>query len=149
MESSDGAHGMADRAREIAGSAEHKLADVGTSVRERAGSMKDSLADALESGADKLRARNADGGTNAPNGQLAPVSATGGVAVETGGAIAHATEAVTEKVAGGMQATADWLHSADLDSLKSGVERQVKEHPGRSLLVAAGIGYLLGKSMRK
>ena len=38
---------------------------------------------------------------------------------------------------------------ADLDSLKSGIERQVKEHPGRTLLIAAGLGYLLGKAVRK
>jgi hypothetical protein len=29
------------------------------------------------------------------------------------------------------------------------VERQVKDHPGRTLLVALGVGYLLGKAFRK
>jgi len=48
-----------------------------------------------------------------------------------------------------MQATADWLRDADLDSLRTGVERQVKEHPGRTLLFAVGLGYLLGKAFRK
>ena len=38
---------------------------------------------------------------------------------------------------------------ADLDSLKSGVELQVKEHPGLTLLIAVGLGYLLGKALRK
>jgi hypothetical protein len=56
---------------------------------------------------------------------------------------------VTDRVATGMQATADWLRDADLDSLREGVERQVKEHPGRSLLLAVGLGYLLGKAFRK
>ena len=56
---------------------------------------------------------------------------------------------VTDKVAGGMQATADWLRDADLDGMRSGVERQVKEHPGRTLLIAVGLGYLLGKAFRK
>jgi hypothetical protein len=56
---------------------------------------------------------------------------------------------VSGRVAGGMQATADWLRDADLDSLRSGVERQVKEHPGRTLLIAVGVGYLLGKALRK
>ena len=60
----------------------------------------------------------------------------------------HNTEA-TNQLAGGLQASADWLRDADLDGLKSGVERQVKEHPGRSLAVAVGLGYLLGKAFRK
>jgi len=56
---------------------------------------------------------------------------------------------VAARVAGGMEATAGWLRDADLDSLKSGVERQVKEHPGRTLLLAVGLGYLIGKAVRK
>jgi hypothetical protein len=48
-----------------------------------------------------------------------------------------------------MQSTADWLRDADLDSMREGVERQVKEHPGRSLLIAVGLGYLLGKAFSK
>jgi len=56
---------------------------------------------------------------------------------------------VADRVAGGMQATADWLRDADLDSMRVGVERQVKEHPGRTLLIAVGLGYLLGKAFRK
>jgi hypothetical protein len=53
------------------------------------------------------------------------------------------------RVAGGMDATADWLRQADLDGLRASVEQQVKEHPGRTLLIAAGLGYLLGKALRK
>jgi ElaB/YqjD/DUF883 family membrane-anchored ribosome-binding protein len=33
--------------------------------------------------------------------------------------------------------------------MKSGIERQVKEHPGRTLAIAVGVGYLLGKAIRK
>jgi hypothetical protein len=130
--------GLADRARDLAGNAQEKLADVGSTVRDRAGTMKDSLADALESGADKLRQRSSG------DGQLAGAGGAS-VAVADDDRMAQ----VTDRVAGGMQATADWLRDADLDGLKSGVERQVKEHPGRSLLIAVGVGYLLGKAFRK
>ena len=129
--------GIADRARDIAGNAKDKLADVGTSVREGAGNAKNKLADALESGADKLRQR---GG----RGQLSASTGTADVSVSGDG-----VSNVTDRVATGMQATADWLRDADLDSLREGVERQVKEHPGRSLLIAVGLGYLLGKAFRK
>jgi len=132
------ASGIADRARDLAGNAKDKLADVGSNLREGAGSAKDKLADALESGADKLRQRGR-------SGQLSSSTGSADVAIDSNGAVNQ----VTDRVAGGMQATADWLRDADLDNLREGVERQVKDHPGRTLLIAVGLGYLLGKAFRK
>lgn len=129
--------GFKDRARDIAGGAQDRLADVGSTIREKTGSAKDSLADALESGADKLRQRM--GG-----GQMAGATATGGSVSVNDGRVAQ----ISDKVAGGMDATADWLREVDLDSMKVAVERQVREHPGRTLLIAAGLGYLIGKAFR-
>jgi ElaB/YqjD/DUF883 family membrane-anchored ribosome-binding protein len=137
-----GQTGVADRARDAVGTAQEKLADAGSSVRDRAGSLKNSLADALESGAERLRQQAAGGG------QTAGAAATG----ESVGMIADRANRMGEmsnQVAGGLQASADWLRDADLDGLKSGLERQVKEHPGRTLAVAVGLGYLLGKAIRK
>ena len=131
------ASGIADRARDIAGNAKDKLADVGSSVRQGAGTAKDKLADALSSGADKLRQR---GG----RGQLSGSTGSADITVSGDG-----VSQVADRVAGGMQATADWLRDADLDGMRTGVERQVKEHPGRTLLIAVGLGYLLGKAFRK
>ncbi len=133
---------ITDRARELAGNAQDKLADVGSNVRDRAGQMKDSLADALESGADKLRTK---AGTQDQSGALAGATGSSSVALEADGRVA----AVSNRVAGGMDATADWLRQADIDGLRASVEQQVKEHPGRTLLIAAGLGYLLGKALRK
>ena len=48
-----------------------------------------------------------------------------------------------------VQSSAEWIRDADLDKLKHGVEKQVKEHPARSLLVALGAGYLIGKILRR
>jgi len=133
----DTSGGIADRARDLAGNAKDRLAGVGSTVREGAGTAKDKLAGALEAGADKLRQR---GG----RGQLSGSPGSTDVAVTSDG-----VSQVTERVAGGMQATADWLREADLDTMRAGVERQVKEHPGRTLLIAVGLGYLLGKAFRK
>jgi hypothetical protein len=135
--------GFADRARGIAGTAQEKLADAGSTVRERAGTMKGSLADALESGADRLRQRVHSTPTGS-GGELAAATSTGTVTTTDGGRVT----VVGDRVADGMQATADWIRDADLDNLKQGVERQVKEHPGRTLLIAVGLGYLLGKAFR-
>jgi ElaB/YqjD/DUF883 family membrane-anchored ribosome-binding protein len=136
------AGGIADRARNAVGTAQEKLSDAGSTVRDRAGNLKNSLADALESGAERLRQQAAGGG------QTAGAAATGGSV----GMIADQPNRmadVSNQVAGGLQASADWLRDADLDGLKSGLERQVKEHPGRTLAVAVGLGYLLGKAIRK
>lgn len=129
---------LSGRARDAAGTAKDKLADVGSTVRDKAGSAKNSLADALESGADKLRQRG-------QGGRLAGATDTSEIAVSGDNRLGQ----VSDKVAGGMQATADWLRDADMNNLRSGVEQQVREHPGRTLLVAVGLGYLIGKAFRK
>ena len=129
--------GMADRARGALGSAGEKLSGVGSTVREKASGAKDSLANALEAGAERLRARGGDG--------MSAASATGGSMAVADDRMSQ----VTTRVAGGMDGAADWLREADLDGLKSSLEQQVKDHPGRTLLIAVGVGYLLGKALRK
>ena len=127
---------LKDRAKGAIGSANERLADVGSTVREKAGSMKNKLASALESGAERLRGNS--------GGSLAGATTAGSTAIEGDGRLSQ----VSERVAGGMDATADWLRDADIDGIKTGIERQVKEHPGRTLLIAAGLGYLIGRAFR-
>ena len=108
-------------------------------IGERAGELKSSLADKLEQGAEKLRQR-AHGG-----GQYAGATADGSVSVAENDKIAQAAD----KFAGGMESTANWVRNADLESVKGDIQRQVKDHPARSLMVAVGLGYLLGKAFRR
>lgn len=147
----DREQGLADRASGAVDTAREKLADagstvreraadIGSTVRERAGTAKNSLADMLTSGAEKLRNR-----THGSDGIAAAGAAGGTASVASDDRMTQ----VSDKVAGGMQAAGEWLRDADLDSMRAGVERQVKEHPGRTLLVALGLGYLLGKAFRK
>jgi hypothetical protein len=128
--------GIREKAKNVLGTASDRLADVGSGVREKAGYAKDRLASALESGAEKLREKST-------GGALAGTTTDGSVAVGDG-----RVAQVSDRVAGGMDATAEWLREADLDSLKIGIERQVKEHPGRTLLIAVGLGYLIGRAFR-
>jgi hypothetical protein len=130
--------GMADRASNALGSAKDRLAGVGSTVREKASGAKDSLATALEAGADRLRARAGGDGMSAAGADGSSVAMADGRMAQ-----------VSNRVAGGMEGAATWLRDADLDGLKSSVEQQVKEHPGRTLLIAMGVGYLLGKALRK
>ena len=125
--------------RDVAGPPQEKLADVGSTVRDRAGNLKDSLANALDSGAERLRQRGSS------VAQISTATEGPSVALEASSRVAP----VKARVASGMEATAGWLRETDLDSVKGGIERQVKEHPGRTLLVAVGLGYLIGKAVRK
>ena len=100
----------------------------------RASGLPAMIADGLQAGADALRQRRAAGSTGS--------SVT---ALVNDPAIA----AVSDSLATGMQSGAEWLRDADIDKLKEGVEKQVKEHPARSLFVALGAGFLLGKVLRR
>jgi hypothetical protein len=112
-----------------------------TTVREKAGELKTTLADKLEAGAEKLRNR---GQAQTQTGGYAGATGEGSVAVGQ-----NRLGGLTDSLAGGMQNTADWLRDTDLDSLRTDVEQQVKDHPGRTLLIALGVGYLIGKAFRK
>ena len=113
-----------------------RVKSVASSVKDRASGIPAMLADGLQAGAEALRQRRPSTETS-----------TGGSSVAITGDPSIA--AVTDTLASGMQSSADWLRDADLDKLKEGVEKQVKEHPARSLLVALGAGYLIGKALRR
>ena len=113
-------------------------------VRERAGELKSSLADKLEAGAERLRQRSTSG--SAGGGTMAAATSDGGT---TAGVSEDRMAKMSGAVAGGMESTARWIRDADMETLKTDVEQQVKEHPGRTLLIALGLGYVLGKAFRR
>lgn len=132
--SSTGSQSTTDKVSDRFGKAKEKIG-------ERAGELKTSLADKLEQGAEKLRQRS----QSPQSGHYAGATGDGSVGVSE----SDKMHQLTDKVAGGMQSTADWVRNADMESVKTDIERQVKEHPARSLLVAVGLGYLLGKAFRR
>jgi ElaB/YqjD/DUF883 family membrane-anchored ribosome-binding protein len=102
------------------------------SLGERTVQLKAQLADKLESGAERLRERSTD-------------------TAKIDDAIATAKTQVadaSDRVASGMEKSAEWLRDANMSSIKQGLERQVKENPGRTLLIAGAIGYLLGRAFK-
>lgn len=112
-----------------------RVKNVGSSIKDKASNIPAIIADGLEAGANALRQNRAAGAS----------TESGSVALTTDSSIS----AVTDTLATGMQSSAEWLRDADLDKIKAGVEKQVKEHPARSLLVALGAGYLIGKAFRR
>jgi hypothetical protein len=112
-----------------------RVKNVGSSIKDKASNIPAIIADGLEAGANALRQNRTAGAS----------TESGSVALTTDSSIS----AVTDTLATGMQSSAEWLRDADLDKIKAGVEKQVKEHPARSLLVALGAGYLIGKAFRR
>jgi len=128
-----------DQTARDAGGVSGRVKSIASSVKQRASTIPALLADGLEAGAEKLRQQR--------------LSASAESAATPGSSVTVANDssitAVTDTLASGMQSSAEWLRDADLDKLKSGLEKQVKEHPARSLLVAHGAGYLIGKALRR
>jgi hypothetical protein len=113
-----------------------RVKSVASSVKDKASGLPAMLADGLQAGAQALRQRTASTEVAVPGSSVA-VASDPNIA------------AVTDTLASGMESSAEWLRDADLDKIKQGVEKQVKEHPARSLLVALGAGYLIGKALRR
>ncbi|MEP6692427.1 MAG: hypothetical protein ABJD07_14800 [Gemmatimonadaceae bacterium] len=112
------------------------------SGKQPAGELKLSIADQLERGADALRTRMSAGGADAfADG----IVTTGDGAEATRKTIDRAGTAVAAR----MERTADWIRDADVDQIRTKVERKVKANPLPALLVAAGIGFLLAAVIRK
>jgi len=126
------ASNAADTANRAASNVGHAAKNAERTIADRAGQLKESLASNLETGADSLRRHTTD--TTALDNA---VSAT-----------KDKVAGVSDRVATGMEQTAGWLRNADMASLQQGLEKQVKENPGRTLLFAAGIGYLLGRALK-
>jgi len=115
--------------------AKEKVQEKFGQVKDKARDLQSSLADRLDAGADKLRQRN-------QNATLAGATTDGGAA---GLMSDERMTNVQDSVARGMSKSADWLRNGDM---KADIEKQVRENPGRTLLIALGVGYVLGKAFR-
>ena len=103
-------------------------------VKDKARELQSTLADRLDAGAEKLRQRT-------QNATFAGATGTSDVGVASNERMAN----VQDSVARGMTKSADWLRNGDL---RADIEKQVRENPGRTLLIALGVGYVLGKAFR-
>ncbi len=125
------AEDMKESAREKFDATKESAREKLNATREKASNLKSTLADKLEQGAEKLR-HKADTTT----------------VTEVGADTERKARKASDKVASGMENTAQWLRTADVDSMKSGLENQVRSNPGRTLLVALGLGYVVGRMFR-
>ena len=111
-------------------------------AREKATALKATLADKLEAGASTLRERAQPGGGTA---QLAGAGV--GANGSTGGLLENEqVQRLAGPAADAMERTADFLRNGDV---RVALEEQVRTNPGRTLLIALGLGYVLGKTLRR
>lgn len=138
-QSASGSSSMSDRADALKSGAQEQLGN----LKERASELKATLADRLEAGAEKLRSRN-DGSAAGAYGSSNATGTfgNGGAGVDSN---ANRMSQLQDSLAGGMDATARFLREGDL---KQSIEQQAKSNPGRTLLVALGVGYVLGRALR-
>ena len=126
--------GAMDGAAESVNAARDKASQVGDELKERAGDaleavhgqvgdLQATLADKLDSGARTLRERVGSGDSR--------LTSAG------------------ESVAGGLERTAFWLRENDLGDLGTMLRQQLRDHPGRTAVVALAFGILLGRSSRR
>ncbi len=81
--------------------------------------------------------------------KLGEVSAAAGKRLrEVKGQAGQATQVAREKAAEGLKQGYDRVRK-DFDDLNADVNAYVKDNPGRSILIAAGIGFVLGMMMRR
>ena len=109
-----------------------------STAKEKASTLNSTLADKLEAGANKLRQ-----GAQGSGSPYAPSAGIGGAA-----ALSSDSQQMGQlgtRAADALQGTANFLREGDL---KSSIEEQVRTNPARTLFVALGVGYLLGKALR-
>jgi hypothetical protein len=108
-----------------------RASDAAESLRGKTGNIQAGLADLLESSAQAIRSR-------AP---AAADSAGGAVGDGAANRLAQTGEATADI----LERSAMWLRENDLSDLEGRVTNQLERHPARTLLVAAGIGFLLSR----
>ena len=115
--------GVQDKTREV-------LEPAVDTARAKVGDLQATLADAVESGADAVRGR-----TGVPVRAASPQRRK----------VARAGEAVATRLEG----TALWLRENDLTDFGAVVRQQLSSRPGRTALLALGVGFLLGRASRR
>ena len=111
-----------DKITDAASEAKQKVSDLGRSAADKIDQNRESAASGLESAANTLR----DKASSLPGGENVTALAQ------------NAAEKLTN--------TADYVRTHDVNGMMSDLERLVKNNPGPSLVAAAAIGFLLGRT---
>lgn len=122
---SDTAQNVKDKVADAAATARQKVSDAGRQATDKIDEKRGPTADALENAASTLHQKAED----LPGG-------------ETVRSVAHSA-------AERLESTAGYIREHDVRAMLSDVEDMVKRNPGPSLLIAAAIGFLIGRAFRE
>jgi ElaB/YqjD/DUF883 family membrane-anchored ribosome-binding protein len=114
---------LRERASDVASRAAEKLSDIGRSTADAVSAQRGRAASGLESAASSMHSA-AD---HLPGGEA--VSGYAHAAADT------------------LSSTADYVRTADMTRLRSDMEGMVNNHPGPTLLAAAFVGFLVGRTL--
>jgi ElaB/YqjD/DUF883 family membrane-anchored ribosome-binding protein len=106
-------------------------------VADKAADVKDKITDLGRKAADKI-----DGSRESAAGAL---DQTASSLHSSGDKISDAAHSTADKI----QATADYVRNTDLKGMANDVQDIVKRYPGQSLAVAAALGFLVARGLRR
>ena len=108
-----------------------RASDALDTARAKVGNAQATVADKLEAGAEAIRERVGEDGPTASRRTRAR-------------RIARAGDAVAER----LDDTALWFREHEVIDFPEMLRRQLKDHPGRTALIALGLGILIGRRSR-
>ena len=123
-ESTDTTTTLKDKVTDAAVKVKEKTEEFGKSVQNKIDEQRTPATDTLHTAASKLH----ESAENLPGGEKVT-------------SIAHGA-------ADKLEATAGYIRDHDVQAMMTDVENVVRRFPGRSLLIAAGVGFLLGRALR-
>lgn len=118
----DKANEMADKAGSMMDDGKQKAGEMAGMAQQRADEGMDKAADAMGKGADMLRERGS----------------------QQGGTVGQ----VADTAAGAMESAGQYLHEHDTGEMMDQVEAYIRKNPTQSLLIAAGVGFVLAKAFK-
>jgi ElaB/YqjD/DUF883 family membrane-anchored ribosome-binding protein len=121
----EAARGAKESISDAAMNAKEKAEQLGRSAAKKIDESRGPAASSLESAAAALR----DKAQTLPGGEK----------------IADVAHSAADK----LEATADYVKRHDTKQMAADVESMVRRHPGRSLMIAAAIGFLFGRAFQK
>ncbi|MDF2771859.1 MAG: hypothetical protein K0S86_1353 [Geminicoccaceae bacterium] len=127
---------IVDRGKALAEDVREKASELVESARGEAGNLQATLADRLEAGAEAIRSRTT--GTRAE-------PTTRAIRARRDPGRAEAVTAVADR----MDRTAMWLRETDLTDFGAFLRHELGTRPGRTALIAFGIGILIGRATRR
>lgn len=123
-EISDTTTTLKDKVSDTAGKVKEKTDEMGKLVQDKINERRTPTADTLQSAASRLH----ESAENLPGGEK----------------VAELAHGAADK----MEATAGYIRDHDLQAMMGDVENVVRRYPGRSLLIAAAFGFLLGRALK-